>query len=193
MFSRRAVAPLLLWLACVGTADCGEIVFSPVPSDNKKLDEAGALRNKARAYESGNVQTTPSSSDPVIIQKDAAPEIEEGILLPRNNGIPATSWTKNQEHFRDSNLDVQGTLPSGDGVAPAGGQDSQMQLEKNRLKANQYMKGKPAPSLVSPGNNKQVVACESTGNVSGRVGDDTMSGREIVVFRDGRQIKMHCK
>lgn len=190
MFSRRTAAPLLLWLACVGTADCGEIVFSAAPGDSS--NKADALRNKARAYESGSAQ--PPVGDPVIIKMDAASEVEEGILLPRNDGIPATSWTKNQEHFRNSNPDVQGTQPGGDGVAPEGRQNMPTRAGKNRLKAIQYMKGKPAPSLAAPNNSSdQVVSCESTGNVAGRIGDDSMSGREIIVIRDGKQIKMHCK
>lgn len=203
MFSQRTIAPLLLWLACVGTADGGEIVISPVAkdkvispvaNDKKTPDDAAALRNKARAYKSGNVQSMPSSAVPVIIQMDAVPEIEEGVMLPRSDEIPAASRAKNHELFRDNIPAMQDTQPSGNDAASADRRDSRMQLEKNRFKANQYMKGKPAPSLVSSHNSdNQVVACESTGNVSGRIGDDSISGREIVVIRDGKQIKMRCK
>lgn len=206
MFNKRTVAPLLLWLACVGAADSGEIVFTPVakdkavsPADNGKkrdkngLDEAAALRNKARAYKSGNIQPLSSSGVPIVIQMDAAPEMEEGVLLPRSDEIPTVSRARNNEPFRDNIPAAQDMQPGGNDAASADKQDIRMQLEKNRFKANQYMKGKPAPSLVSVNKDNQVVACDSTGSVSGRIGDDSMSGREIVVIRDGKQIKMRCK
>jgi hypothetical protein len=206
MFIQRTAASLLLCLACISAVH-GEIVIPPAAKDkavssagnDKKTgknrgDEAAALRNKARAYKSGNLQSMPSSGVPVIIQMDAAPEIEEGVLLPRSDDIPAVSRIKKHESSLRDNIPAgQDTLPNGNDEASTDGQEAQIQLEKNRFKANQYMKGKPAPSLASPNNDSQIVACESIGNVSGRIGDDSMSGKEVVVVRDGKQIKMRCK
>ncbi|OGQ48116.1 MAG: hypothetical protein A3H42_03330 [Deltaproteobacteria bacterium RIFCSPLOWO2_02_FULL_46_8] len=205
MFIQRTVASLLLCLACISTVH-GEIVIPPVARDkavssadnDKKIGknrggEAAVLRNKARAYKSGNLQSMPSSSVPVIIQMDAAPEVEEGVLLPRSDEISAAPRIKKHESSRDNIPATQDAQPGGNDEASADGQEAQIQLEKNRFKANQYMKGKPAPSLASPSNDSQMVACESIGNVSGRIGDDSMSGREVVVVRDGKQIKMRCK
>lgn len=206
MFIQRTVASLLLCLACISMVH-GEIVIPPVARDkavpsadnNKKISknregEAAALRNKAQAYKSGNLQPTPSSGVPVIIQMDDAPEVEEGVLLPRSDDIPAVSRIKKHESSLRDNIPAgQDTLPNGNDEASPDGQEAQIQLEKNRFKANQYMRGKPAPSLASPSNDSQIVACESIGNVSGRIGDDSTSGREVVVVRDGKQIKMRCK
>ena len=206
MFIQRTAASLLLCLACISAVH-GEIVIPPVAKDkavssvgnDKKIGknrggEAAALRNKARAYKSENLQSIPSSGVPVIIQMDVAPEeVEEEVLLPRSDEISAAPRIKKHESFRDNIPATQDTQPGGNDEASADGQEAQIQLEKNRFKANQYMKGKPAPSLASPSNDSQIVACESIGNVSGRIGDDSMSGREVVVVRDGKQIKMRCK
>lgn len=203
MFNQRTVVPWLLWLACVGTVDGGEIVISPVAkdkvispvaNDKGRYENAAALRDKAQAYKSGNVQSVPSSAIPVIIQMDAAPEIEEGVLLPRSNESQDASRTRSHDLIHGNIPSAQDIQQSGNDAAPTDIQDNRIQLEKNRFKANQYLKGKPAPSLVSSQNNgSQFVACENTGNVSGRIGDDSISGREIVVIRDGKQVKMRCK
>jgi hypothetical protein len=201
MFRQYTALPLL-WLACVGMAESGEIIISPVAkdkiispavNDRKRPDEAAVLRNKAQTYQSGNVQSMPSSDVPIIIQMDAEPGLEEGVLLPRSDGIPAASRTKNHESFRDNIPAMQDAQSSGNGAASAGKQDARIQLEKNRDKASQYMKGQPVPSLVSANKDSQVVACDSIGSTSGRIGDDSMSGREIIVIRDGKQLKMRCK
>lgn len=205
MFVQRTAALLLLCLVCISAVH-GEIVIPPAAKDktvssagnDKKTgknrgDEAAALRNKARAYKSGNLQSMPSSGVPVIIQMDAAPEVEEGVLLPRSDEISAVPRSKKRESFRDNAPATQDTQPDDNDEASTDGQEAQIQLEKNRFKASQYMKGKPAPSLASPNNDSQIVACESIGNVSGRIGDDSMSGKEVVVVRDGKQIKMRCK
>lgn len=201
MFRQCTVLPLL-WLACVGMAESGEIIIPPVAkdkvifpatNDRKRSDEAVVLRNKAQAYQSENVQFMPSSGVPVIIRMDAAPGIEEGVLLPRSDGIPAVPRANNHEPFRDNIPAMQDAGPSGNGAASAGKQDARIQLEKNRVRASQYMKGQPAPSSVYANKDNQVVACDSIGSTSGRIGDDTMSGREIIVIRDGKQIKMRCK
>lgn len=202
MFRQCAILPLLVWLTCIGTAESGEIIIppvakdkavSPAPNDRKRPDGAVVLRNKAQAYQSGNVQSMTSSGVPIIIQIDDAPGIEEDVLLPRSDGIPAVSRARNHEPFRDNIPAMQDAWPSGNGAVSAGKQDARIQLEKNRVKASQYMKGQPAPSLVSANKDNQVVACDSIGSTSGRIGDDTMSGREIIVIRDGKQIKMRCK
>lgn len=213
MFSQYTVVLLSLWLACVGVAYGGIVVATPPTKDkavshavnNKKSpDKAAVLRNKAQAYKSGNDQVMPIIGDPVIIQMDAAQEVEEGVLLPRNDEIPAVSKTRSHELSRDNIPAEPDTLlpaqqdaqPSGNNAAAAlTGEENKKQLAKNRFKASQYMKGKAAPSLVSQSkdNKDNVVACDSTGSTSGRIGDDSMSGREIVVIREGKQVKMRCR
>jgi len=205
MFGQRAVVPLLLWSICVGTVSGGEIIIapaakskaaapaaSPSANDKKRLDELTALRNKAQAYKSGGVQPMPSSGVPIIINMDASGEIEEGVLLPRNDDASAGSRLGNKGYYRGNFPATQDARPLGKEALPADMQNNANLLEKNRSKAHQYMLGKPAPSKVSP-NDEMVVACDSTGSVSGRIGDDSMSGREIIVIRDGKQVKMRCK
>lgn len=210
MFSQYTVASLSLWLACIGVAYGGIIVATPPAKDktvshavtNKKPpDKAAALRNKAQAYKSGNDQLLPTTGDPVIIQMDTAEEVEEGVLLPRNDELPAISRTRNHEPSRDNIPAEQTTLPTEQGAQPGSnnaaaalaGEENKKQLAKNRYKAGQYMKGKAAPSLVSQNKDINAVACDSTGSTSGRIGDDSMSGREIIVVRDGKQVKMRCR
>lgn len=202
MFGLRIIDSMLLWMVCVGIANSGEIIISPVakekvisPANNDKNlpNEATVLRNKAHAYKSENAPSVPLSGVPVIIQMDVAPEIEEGVLLPRDDGISPTFRTKSRNSLRDSIPVTEGIQSSDNDAASADRQDTRMQLEKNRFKASQYMKGSPAPNLMPHRNDSQVVACDSTGNVSGRIGDDSVSGREIVVIREGKQVKMRCK
>lgn len=188
MFSQRAIVPLLLWMICVGIANGGEIVISPAA--NNRADDAAALRNKARGYKSGIV---PSSGVPVIYP-DAANEDEEGVLSPRVGDVPATFRTGPQESARDNIPAVQDGQPMGNDAVPADVQEEmRARLEENRLKANRYMRGKPAPSVVSRNTGDPVVVCGNSGNVVGRIGDDSMSGKEIIVMRDGVPVKMRCK
>lgn len=204
---RQHIIPPLLWLACIGMANGGEIIISPVvngkvsPAGNgadtstDRLKGASDLRNKARTYKSGGVQPAQPGGTPVLIQTDGVPEIEEGVLLPRGDEIPALPRTGSHESVRGGvSATVQGAQPGEDEAESVSRQDIQQQLEKNRFKAHQYMKSKPAPSVASSHNgDNHVVACESSGNVSGRIGDDSMSGREIIIIRDGKQVKMRCK
>lgn len=206
----------MFWLFDIGVAH-GEIFIAPTANDKAAIpsvrdnseaprkpnvkekgidrnmpDEAADLRNKARTYNSGNVQSVPASGVRVIIQMDDTPNAEEGVLLPRGNEVPFVPRIRSQESSRDNNQTAQEIQQGGNDQIPADSQDIRIQLDKNRLKASQYMKGKAPTSQVSPANDN-VVGCEGTGNVSGRIGDDSMSGREIIVIRDGRQIKMRCK
>lgn len=209
MFSRYTVVSLSLWLACIGVAYGGIVVATPPTKDKavshavnkrKPPDKAADLRNKAQAYKSGHDQIMPITGDPVIIQMDAAEEVEEGVLLPRNDEPPAVSKARSHELSRDNIPAEQGTQPAEQGAQPSGnnaaaaltGEENKKQLAKNRFKAGQYMKGKAAPSLVSQSKDN-VVACDSTGSTLGRIGDDSMSGREIVVIREGKQVKMRCR
>lgn len=193
-------ALLFLWLACVNVAS-GEILIAPpakektnAPAVNEKnnLDEASVLRNKAKAYGTENPQPVPPNGIPASIQKNAAPEIDEGVLLPRGDETSAISRARNHESSRDSLPASQETPPNSNNPLSADRPDIRMQLEKNRFKANQYMNNKAAPGSVSP-NNDPVVECMNTGNVSGRIGDDTLSGKEIIVIREGKQITVRCK
>jgi hypothetical protein len=210
MFSRYIVVSLSLWLACIGVVYGGIVVATPPTKDKavshavnkrKPPDKAADLRNKAQAYKSGNDQIMPITGDPVIIQMDAAEEVEEGVLLPRNDETPAVSKARSHELSRDNIPAEPDTLlpaqqdaqPSGNNAAALTAEENKKQLAKNRFKASQYMKGKAAPSLVSQSKGDNVVACDSTGSTSGRIGDDSMSGREIVVIREGKQVRMRCR
>jgi len=189
---------MLWWLACIGVAS-GEILMPPPVKGkanslvaNEKPEEASALRNKAQAYKSGSIQSISPSGEAIIIHMDEAPEIDEGVLLPRSDETSAISRSRKYESSRDNMPGTQDGQSSSNNGLPADRQDIKAQLEKNRLKATQYMNGKPVSSQVSASNDAEV-DCASTGNVSGRIGDDSLSGREIIVVRDGKKIKMRCK
>lgn len=186
-------------------ASGSEIIITPVvksktvtpatsdpANDKKRSEELTSLRNKAQAYKSGGMQSVPSSGAPIVIHMDASGEIEEGILLPRSDDSPAGNRLENQGYYRGSLPATHGARPLTKEALPADTQHSVDLLEKNRSKAQLYMQGKPAPSKVSP-NDEMAVACDSTGSVAGRIGDDSMSGREIVVIRNNKQVKMRCK
>ncbi len=173
----------MLWLLGVGSSEA-EIVISPaekikqaIPAENDRDQKlqvgTSALRSKARAYR--NVD--PSSGVPIMLQMDSNKKMQEGIFIPEKS--TPMSRARNYEHSRAY-------------LRHSGDAENLTQIEKNRLKASQYTNDESAQSLALPNQNQQVT-CKSTGNVSGFIGDDSVSGGEIIVIRNHKQIKMRCK
>jgi len=63
-------------------------------------------------------------------------------------------------------------------------------VDENLSKARAYMKNSNPSQAVAT---LPVVTCENVNNVSGRIGDDTLSGSIITVIQNGKQIKARCR
>jgi hypothetical protein len=189
MFNQRTVA--FMCLLGAGTAG-GEILIAPVAKDKvaipavtriDKPEETHALRNKAKAYEAGNAQASSSS------KMEGSASTEESYMLPGRGEMSTLNRARNIELSRDHNSVLQ--QPNGNEPIPGESMDTRNQLEKNSAKANQYMRGTNVSGPTSSSN--EVVPCDGAVNVTGRIGDDSSSGNEIIIIRDHKKVRVHCK
>ena len=66
---------------------------------------------------------------------------------------------------------------------------SRAKVDENLSKARAYMKNNSSQAVIT----LPVVNCEDVNNVSGRIGDDTLSGSVITIIQNGKQVKARCK
>jgi len=163
----------------------GEIIMVPAQGSEKTSAEtATENREKARAYRADGA-ATPGTT--III----VPEDEDGVLSPRGGGSLPANRAKAREYRNDTDAHSRPqilVLPNRDATKV---ETSREQLEINRSKAHSYMKGETPVGMVGP-DGLLVVDCVDTGNVSGRVGDDT-NGGIINIYRKGKPVKARCR
>ena len=180
---------LASWLAMAGAQ--AELIIGPeppTPGESAK-SKAQQQREKAEAIYQGHAPN-------IIIDMD---EETEGILSPRG-GAPAQERAFEQRWrariLKDSPKPVAPELPLGP-VSP--------ELQNARDKAAQ-LRGRARSMYYTGTGNWQdldlsqrdkdglpLVHCHSTDNVSGRIGDDTVSGSVVILNRNGQQIKVRCR
>ncbi len=180
---------LASWLAMAGAQ--AELIIGPeppTPAESAK-SKAHQQREKAEAIYRGH----PSN----IIILDA--DDEEGILSPRG-GAPAQERAFEQRWrarvLQEGHKPVPPELPLGP-VSP--------ELQNARNKAAE-LRGRARSRYYTGTGNWQdldlsqrdkdglpLVHCHSTDNVSGRIGDDSVSGSVVILNRNGQQLKVRCR
>lgn len=173
-------------LAGSAMAWAGEIVILPPKSDVPSSEtQAHSLREAARAERKDQ---SPLTSSVIII-----PE-EEGVLSPRHSTGASENRTRARANRKDedateiiSPLILVPVSPVISGV-PSAAQSAR----SNRERAIEYRQRDHSHSEHSK-DGLPVIDCQATGNVSGRIGDDTQSGSVVILIQDRQQIKARCR
>lgn len=130
------------------------------------------------------------SSAPVNSEND-----EIGILAPRG-GAPT------EERAYENRIKARAYQQGGDAQAPSsfpainGGESAQSRGVENRNKARAYAGTGNAQEIDLSNVGRDgipLVPCRDVDNVSGRIGDDSITGSLVFIVRSGQQIKVRCK
>lgn len=144
-------------------------------------DTANRQRTKAAIY----------SNDPPILEDESI-----GILQPRG-GSPA------EERAYENRSRARANQQSGDGAATPYTPGSTIFEPGNGPKSTEQRN--KARAYTSTGNGHDIdlsnvgrdglpiVPCQRVDNVSGRIGDDTVSGSIVFLIRNQQQIKVRCR
>lgn len=124
------------------------------------------------------------------------PENDEvGVLAPRG-GAPA------EERAYDNRTKARSYQQGGDIPSPIpmpaviGNDTTQTRGVENRNKARAYAGTGNAQEMDLSHVGRDgipLVPCRDVDNVSGRIGDDSLSGSLVYIVRNGQQIKVRCK
>ena len=157
-----------------------ELIVGPEKS-SVRPSAASVQRERAGSYQ---------TSAPVNSEND-----EVGILAPRG-GAPS------EERAYDSRTKARAYQQSGDALAPLpmpaliGSDTAQNRGVENRNKARAYAGTGNAQEMDLSHVGRDgipLVPCRDVDNVSGRIGDDSISGSLVYIVRNGQQIKVRCK
>ncbi len=142
-------------------------------------------RDRARNYQ---MENNAAGTDLIIMQED-----DNGMLEPRSGSRLPENRAKAQSYQRDSS----GASPAPILVVPARRSDAADELELTREKLDQNQaiarKNMRGEAALTGTDKLPVVSCVDTGNVSGRIGDDTMSGNVITLMQNGKKVRAICK
>lgn len=186
MHTVKALSAVALLLCVTHAAVAGEIILTPKTDSGKSTAAIGAEnREKARAYlDDGK----PAPGTTVIV----VPDDEEGMLAPRGSGIlsPSGAGERAKEYVKKPGVQNRIVIvPERDPSKPPTRKE---QTEINHSKARAWVKGE-SPERTWGADKLPLVNCREADSVSGRIGDDTLSGSVITVFQNGRQVKVRCK
>lgn len=165
-------APLLL----------AELIVGPESSTQRAPSGASRSRAKAATYQEDRV--------PVLIEEEA------GILQPRG-GAPAEERAFEQRNR--ARASQQGTdqllpmpLPGSMTVDP--GSQPRSSDARNKARAYTGTGNLQDVDLSNVGRDGlPIVDCHNVDNVSGRIGDDTLSGAIVFLMRNSMQVKVRCR
>jgi len=158
-----------------------ELIVGPDNTGATKSSGARNQRERASAY-----------------QKDApvnSADEEIGLMSPRG-GSPA------EEKAYENRTKAKAYQQSGDYLAPLPlpgvlpGDGSQVRATEQRSRARAYTgtgNGQDIDLSHVGRDGIPLVPCRDVDNVSGRIGDDSVSGSLIFIVRQGQQIKARCR
>lgn len=167
-------SPLLLAELIVGPENAAPTAPAKSPARTQRERAAAARKDAPTAVIVGEVE-------------------EDGVLSPRG-GAPAEERAFEQRQRARSALQGNEVGSSAYPAAPAF--DSPNTAANRRNKARAY---------TGTGNAREIdlsqldrdgvplVPCQEVDNVSGRIGDDTLSGSIVFLVRNGQQIKVRCR
>lgn len=157
-----------------------ELIVGPDKAPSRP-SSAHTQRERAGSYQ---------SSAPVNSEND-----EVGILAPRG-GAPT------EERAYENRAKARAYQQGGDALAPLpmpaliGTDSAQTRSVENRNKARAYAGTGNAQDMDLSNVGRDgipLVPCRDVDNVSGRIGDDSITGSLVYIVRNGQQIKVRCR
>ena len=157
-----------------------ESATAPAPS--KPIQGAARQRAKAATYQD---------------ERALMVEEEVGILQPRG-GAPAEERAyENRNRARANQQAVEGSntiYAPGTAVLLDPAASSRPAEQRNRARAYSGTGNAQDIDLSNVGRDGiPLVQCHNVDNVSGRIGDDSISGSIVFLVRNGQQIKVRCR
>lgn len=183
----KELSAVALILCVANSVVAGEIIITPKQPDSGKSAAATAADNRERAR-SYLKEGAPAPGTTVIV----VPDDEDGVLAPRSGGSmpPNSAAERAKEYIKKPGSQSRILIvPERDPSKPLTRQE---QMELNHSKARAWVKGE-APERTMGADKLPLVNCREADSISGRIGDDTLSGSVITVFQNGRQVKVRCK
>jgi hypothetical protein len=173
----------------------GEIIVGS-GTDRARSGRASAadLRERAKSQRTENDPAVPLSS---IVE-----ELDDGPF----GGRSGAAATDNRQRARAYQQQGTSGTPSGNvggTVTPStieqlmvDPDSNQGRVKSNLERARAYQRGE-SPGVTNPHfggtENLPLVDCKDVGSVTGRIGDDNVSGSVIVVMRNGKGVKVRCR
>jgi hypothetical protein len=158
-----------------------ELIIVPEKAPSKSTSQS--QREKAGRYQ---------GEAPANLEDD-----EVGILAPRGGAPTEEKAFENRNKARAYQPSGDNSSPpsfSGSGAAGSDGGQPRHMEQRNRARAYTWTGNAQDMDLSHVGRDGiPLVPCHEVDNVSGRIGDDTMSGSIVHIFRDGRQVKVRCR
>ena len=179
-----AIASPVVWVGDAPSSSViqmAELIVGPDKASNRSSSSAQTQRERAGSYQ---------SNAPVNSEND-----EVGILAPRG-GAPS------EERAYDNRTKARVYQQGGDALAPLplpaviGTDTAQTRGVENRNKARAYAgtgNGQDIDLSHVGRDGIPLVPCRDVDNVSGRIGDDSISGSIVYIVRNGQQVKVRCK
>ena len=158
-----------------------ELIIVPEKAPSKSTSQS--QREKAGRYQ---------GEAPANLEDD-----EVGVLAPRGGAPTEEKAFENRSKARAYQPSNDNSSPppfSGSGAAGSDGGQPRPMEQRNRARAYTGTGNAQDMDLSHVGRDGiPLVPCHEVDNVSGRIGDDTMSGSIVHIFRNGRQIKVRCR
>ena len=158
-----------------------ELIIVPEKAPSKSTSQS--QREKAGRYQ---------GEAPANLEDD-----EVGVLAPRGGAPTEEKAFENRSKARAYQPSNDNSSPppfSGSGAAGSDGGQPRHMEQRNRARAYTGTGNAQDMDLSHVGRDGiPLVPCQDVDNVSGRIGDDTMSGSIVHIFRNGRQVKVRCR
>ena len=158
-----------------------ELIIGPESSQGHASQGASRQRAKASTYQ---------DERPIVVDDDV------GILQPRG-GAPAEERAfENRNRARANQQSGEGSGPILAPGMPLPDLNSTTRSAEQRTKARTYTGTGNAQDIDLSNVGRDgipLVQCHNVDNVSGRIGDDTISGSIVFLVRNGQQIKVRCR
>ena len=189
----RTLSFALAGLLVAGMASAGEIVqLAELIVGKESPASAAPAKSPARVQRERAKAEQKETPYPIVIE----PQDEAGVLSPRG-GAPADARAFEQRARARSMLQGNeagvGAYPN---VIPGQGDATTGATTNLRNRARAYTGTGNFRDLDLSQLDKDgvpLVACRDTDNVSGRIGDDTLSGSLVILVHNGQQIKVRCR
>lgn len=154
------------------------------PENATPRTQSGAARSRAKAA------TYQEDRTPVLIEEEA------GILQPRG-GAPAEERAfeqRNRARAYQQGTDQLLPMPLPGSVTADPGSQQRSSDARNKARAYTGTGNLQDVDLSNVGRDGlPIVDCHNVDNVSGRIGDDTLSGAIVFLMRNGVQVKVRCR
>jgi len=186
LLNSALILPILVPMAMASESQAekawllAELIIGPEKTPSKSTSQS--QREKAVRYQ-GEAPANPEDEGVGILAPRGGAPIEEKAF---ENRIKARAY--------QSGSDNPTPPPSSSGVAGFDGGQPRQTEQRNRARAYTGTGNAQDIDLSHVGRDGiPLVTCHDVDNVSGRIGDDTISGSIVHIFRNGQQVKVRCR